>query len=143
VYRNFFAVKVFLLSVINFLVIRNSGLQIRGFRSKRNIYGSTTLDTVKITVRNPFKTDFDLSILHDFIRSEPLKFSLNDVHTLQITNAENSKQIFPEKELRGYSPNFHMHVSVSDLYIPPIDLPILLQEICGTILEIYKLLPDT
>ncbi len=25
-----------------------------------------------------------------------------------------SKQIFPEKELRGHSPNFHIHVSVSD-----------------------------
>jgi hypothetical protein len=24
--------------------------------------------------------------------------------------------IFPEKELRGHSPNFHIHVSVSDLY---------------------------
>jgi hypothetical protein len=94
-------------------------------------------------VRNPFKTDFDLSILHDFISSEQLKFSLNDVYTLQITNAKNWKQIFPEKELRGYSPNFHMHVSVNDLYIPPIDLPILLQEVCGTILEIYKLLTDT
>ncbi len=47
---------------------------------------------------------------------------------LQRTNAENSLQIFPEKELRGHSPNFHIHVSVSDLYIPRIDLPILLQE---------------
>jgi hypothetical protein len=39
---------------------------------------------------------------------------------------ENSKQIFPERELRGHSPNFRIHVSVSDLYIPRIDLPILL-----------------
>ena len=29
-------------------------------------------------------------------------------------------------------------MSVSDLYIPTIDLSILLQEICGPILEIYK-----
>jgi hypothetical protein len=50
--------------------------------------------------------------------------------TLQRTNAENWKRIFPEKELRGQSPNFHIHVSVSNLYIPTIDLPILLQEIC-------------
>jgi hypothetical protein len=27
------------------------------------------------------------------------------------------KQIFPEKEYRGLSPNFHIHASVSDLYI--------------------------
>jgi hypothetical protein len=41
---------------------------------------------------------------------------------------ENSKQIFPEKELRGLSPNIDIHVSVSDLYILTIGLPILLQE---------------
>jgi hypothetical protein len=52
------------------------------------------------------------------------------------------KQIFPEKELCGHSPNFHIHVSVSDLYIPTIDLPILLQEVCGQILGIYKPLTD-
>ncbi len=44
---------------------------------------------------------------------------------LQRTNTENSKQIFPGKELRGHCPNFHIHVSVSDLYIPRMDLPIL------------------
>jgi hypothetical protein len=48
--------------------------------------------------------------------------------TLQRHNTENSKQIFPEKELRALSPNFHIFVSVSDLYIPSIGLPILLQE---------------
>jgi hypothetical protein len=48
---------------------------------------------------------------------------------LQRTNTENSEQIFPKKELLGHSPNFHIHVSVSDLYIPRIDLSILLQEI--------------
>jgi hypothetical protein len=47
------------------------------------------------------------------------------------------KQIFPEKELRGHCPNFRIHVSVSDLYIHTIDLPILLLEICGPILGIY------
>jgi hypothetical protein len=42
--------------------------------------------------------------------------------TLQRHNTENLKQIFPEKELRGLSPNFHIHVSVSDLYIPMVCL---------------------
>jgi hypothetical protein len=37
---------------------------------------------------------------------------------LQRQNAENLKQIFPEKEYRGLSPNFYIHVSVSDLYFP-------------------------
>ncbi len=63
--------------------------------------------------------------------------------TVHKTNTENSKQIFPEKELRGHSPNLHIHVSVRDLYIPTIDLPILLQEICGPILGIYKSLINT
>ncbi len=35
---------------------------------------------------------------------------------------ESSKQIFPEKELGGHSPNSYIHVSESDLYIPTIGL---------------------
>ncbi len=50
--------------------------------------------------------------------------------TLQRQNTEISKQIFPEKEYRGLSPNFHIHASVSDLYISTICLPILLEEKC-------------
>ncbi len=34
------------------------------------------------------------------------------LHPLQRPNTENWKQKFPEKELRGLSPNFHIHVSV-------------------------------
>ncbi len=72
-----------------------------------------------------------------------IEFSyLNYPHT-ERTNTENSKQKYPEKELRGHNPNFHIHVSVSDLYNPRIDLPILLQEICGPILGIYKSLTET
>jgi hypothetical protein len=56
------------------------------------------------------------------------------MYALQRSSTENSKQIFPEKELRGHSPNFHIHVSVSDLNIPRMDLPIQLQEIRGPIL---------
>ena len=62
---------------------------------------------------------------------------------LQRQNAENLKQIFPEKEYRGLSPNFHIHVSVIYLYIPTIGLPILLEEICKLILGLYKSLTDT
>ncbi len=49
---------------------------------------------------------------------------------LQRQNTEISKQIFPEKEYWGLSPNFHIHVSVSHLYISTISLPILLEETC-------------
>jgi hypothetical protein len=47
---------------------------------------------------------------------------------------ENLKQIFPEMKL----PNFYIHVSVSDLYIPMIGPPILLYYVCGPIVGIYK-----
>ncbi len=46
-------------------------------------------------------------------------------------NTKNSKQIFPEKELRGLSPipTIHtIHVYVSNLYIPGTGLRILLQD---------------
>jgi hypothetical protein len=45
-------------------------------------------------------------------------------------------------ELSGHSPNFHIHVSVSKLYISTIDLPFLLQEVCGPILGIFKSLTE-
>jgi hypothetical protein len=54
--------------------------------------------------------------------------------TLQKPNTKISKQLIPEKEYRGLSSNFHIHVSVRDLYIPAIGLPILLEEICRPIL---------
>jgi hypothetical protein len=63
--------------------------------------------------------------------------------TLQKQNAENLKQIFPEKVYRGLNPNFQIHASVSELYIPTMGLPFLLEEICGPILAIYKSLTDT
>ncbi len=43
---------------------------------------------------------------------------------LQRQNTEISKLLFLEKEYRGLSPNFHIHASVTDLYIPTIGLPI-------------------
>jgi hypothetical protein len=72
-----------------------------------------------------------------FFRYRPL------LPTLQRQNAENLKQILPEKEYRGLSPNFNIHVSVSELYIPTKGLPVLLEEIWRLILGIYKSLKDT
>ncbi len=62
---------------------------------------------------------------------------------LQSQNAKNLKQIFPEKEYWGLSPNIHIHVSVSELFIPTMGLPVLLEEICRLILGLYKSLKDT
>ncbi len=47
---------------------------------------------------------------------------VSNASTLQRTNTENLKQIFPKKELRGHSPNFQIHVSVRDLYVYSHDL---------------------
>ncbi len=41
---------------------------------------------------------------------------------------ENPLSVSPEKELRGLSPNFHICVSVSDLFIPRIGPRIFLQQ---------------
>jgi hypothetical protein len=41
---------------------------------------------------------------------------------------ENPIYVLPEKKLRSFSPNFHIQVSVSDLFIPTIGLPIFLQQ---------------
>ncbi len=41
---------------------------------------------------------------------------------------ENPIYVLPEKELRGLSPNFHINVSVSDLYSPRISPHIFLQQ---------------
>ncbi len=65
------------------------------------------------------------------------------LYSLQRQNAENLKQIFPEKEYWSLTPNFDIHVSGSELYIPTMGLPFLLEEICGPILGIYKSLKDT
>jgi hypothetical protein len=52
--------------------------------------------------------------------------------TLHRYCTENWKKLFPEKQLRGLSPNFYTLISVSDLYIPTIGLSILLQQIRRT-----------
>ncbi len=41
---------------------------------------------------------------------------------------ENSKHIFPKMKLRSIINNSYIHVSVSNLYIPRIGLPIWLQQ---------------
>ncbi len=57
--------------------------------------------------------------------------------TLQKYCNENWKKIFPERKLRGLSPNLYIYISVSDLYIPRIG-----PKISGPILEIHKSLTD-
>jgi hypothetical protein len=56
---------------------------------------------------------------------------------------ENHIYVFPKKELRGLSPNFYLHVSVSDLYIPWVGLHIFCSRIGRPIVWKYKSLTDT
>ncbi len=101
----------------------------------------------KIKLRNVapnYQTSLTENELWISIRNSPCSQTAPDpAITLQRNSTEISKQIFPEKEYRGLSPSFHIHVSVSDLYISTMGLFILLEEICGLILGLYKSLKDT
>jgi hypothetical protein len=57
---------------------------------------------------------------------------------MQRHNTENSKLIFLGKELRGYSLNSYIHVSVSDLYIPQWVCLFCCQKKGGPKVEIYR-----
>ncbi len=84
--------------------------------------------------------DSNVQFLYTYI-SRKLKepSSQIDVHCKEI-----SIYVFPEKGLRGISPNFHIRVSVSDLYIPTIGPPIFLQlQNRQTDFGIYKSLTET
>jgi hypothetical protein len=61
--------------------------------------------------------------------------------TLQMPCVEKSKQIFPEMKL--LVPNFHIHVSVSDLYIPTIGPRRQYIKIGRPIVGMYKSLTNT
>jgi len=68
------------------------------------------------------------------------------VYTVSVKKCRKLETNIPRKGIAQPSPNFHIHVSIclwAILYIPTIDLPILLQDICGPILGIYKSLTDT
>ncbi len=54
-----------------------------------------------------------------------------------------NKYIFPEMKMRGLVPNFYIHVSVSNLYIPTISPQTLYSKIGELIMGIYKSLSDT
>jgi hypothetical protein len=50
------------------------------------------------------------------------------IHTAKTQYRKIWNRYSQKKKLRGYSPNIYIHVSMSDLYIPLISQPILLQE---------------
>jgi hypothetical protein len=56
---------------------------------------------------------------------------------------ENTKHVFPEIKLRRLVPNFHIHVSVSDINIPTIVPQTQYSKTDGPIMETYKSLTGT
>ncbi len=64
------------------------------------------------------------------------------IYTLQRTNTENLKQIFQEKDFARLHSQFP-YSYVCEQFIYSHDLHNLLQEICGSILEIYNSIIDT
>jgi hypothetical protein len=58
--------------------------------------------------------------------------TLTALATLHRHKTKNLKQILPEKELCGLSPNLHIHLYLRDFYILTIGLFILLQEYMWT-----------
>jgi hypothetical protein len=68
----------------------------------------------------------------------------SNYHLLKRHCTEKWKKIFPERKLRGLSPNFYIHIYVGDLFIPTIGLPIWLQEntVGRPIVGKYKSLAD-
>jgi hypothetical protein len=87
------------------------------------------LSIVLIVRSDTFSKTRTLYLFKRIKRIGPSQLSLRPVkvraiyNALQRQNAENWKQIFPEKEYRGLSPNSYIHVSVSVLYIPTMGLP--------------------
>jgi hypothetical protein len=50
---------------------------------------------------------------YSFIQgASPTGRVLQKLHYVRVHCNENPSDVFPEKELRGFSPNFHVHVSV-------------------------------
>ncbi len=78
--------------------------------------------------------------LFNSIQSLPVTFSL---HTISCNATKNPIYVFLFWELRHLSPNFHIHVSVSDLCIPRIGPHISCGRIGRSILGVYKSLTDT
>jgi hypothetical protein len=61
---------------------------------------------------------------------------------LKMHYTEKSNKIFPEIKLLGLFPNFYIHVSVSDLYIPTISSQTQYSKRGGQTVGIYKSLTE-
>jgi hypothetical protein len=81
-----------------------------------------------------FSKNYDTACITVLLNSYNVLYSMHYL-TVQRHCTENSKQIFLEMKLRGLVPNFRIHVSVIDLYIFTIRLPIFCSKIGGPIVS--------
>jgi hypothetical protein len=67
------------------------------------------------------------------------------VHTAKTQyRKKDQEQNVPRKGIAGFNPNFYIHVSVRDLYIPCGSVPLFCyRKMCGPMVGIYKSLTDT
>jgi hypothetical protein len=62
------------------------------------------------------------------VPSHVYPFDFLIVYTAKTQYRKFEAKLFPEKELHGVSPNYHLHISESALYIPRIGPHIFLQQ---------------
>jgi hypothetical protein len=99
---------------------------IRRWRDKIEVWLKFLAFAFLATPITPYPSSFQNNSLPSSWSFFALHLQVQPGHTLQRKNAENLKQIFPEKEYRCLSPNFHIHhVSVRELYISTMELPFL------------------
>ncbi len=87
------------------------------FEAELLSYGKNLPDSLPANKKTPLSSKFCLAVQHT-CNGQLQKLYIFERQTLHCS--ENPIYVFPEKEWRGLSPNFHVHVSVSDLFIPRI-----------------------
>jgi hypothetical protein len=81
---------------------------------------------------------YDLEWAYNLTTAVILKYYSKWDFFITLYGWENPNYIFTEKKLHGHSSNFHIHVSVSDLYIPTIGPSTFWQQNTQTDCGIYK-----
>jgi hypothetical protein len=116
------------------------GLQIRARITHRNFDNfcnflrrlATALASTCLHVLQKLCVRFCIQFVYIFFNKMPrwkvIHFTCFIFFLLVLHCKENPMSVLPEKKLRGLIPNLHVHVSVSNLYIPTIGPSIFLQK---------------
>ncbi len=149
-------------SVLFFLIIRYQGSKVRVYKDEC----VSAKKTMRSTKRNAYSRHFDgdyriITMVHGentenmsanrytekceldgHVRRDEWCKQSTDVHCKD--TIPKIRNIFPEMEMRGHSPNFYIHVSVCDLQniFPRAVCIFCCRKIAGPIVEIYKSLTN-